>query len=193
MKRQRWLALLLGLLLCLALAGCGVTGPEEEPRLVTEDYDLEAATALLEELADEDIWFAAVNETPLQQDQDFVPTYYHEGMTLVSARLERYETESTRAGTAPWQMAELLVRMEYQGNSPDVPQGWYVEYVLESMDGGQEDWSFMGYRDDEGTSLSEVAYGEDWSVPLQEEFPWDKYPLPTYEVADPAADAEDQG
>ena len=51
----------------------------------------------------------------------------------------------------------------------------------------------MGYRDDEGTSLSEVAYGEDWSVHLQEDFPWDKYPLPTYEVADPAADAEDQG
>lgn len=192
MKRQRWLSVLLGLLLCLALTGCG-SGPEKEPRLVTEDYDLEAATALLEELADEDIWFAAVNETPLQQDQDFVPTYYHEGMTLVSARLERYETESTRAGTAPWQMAELLVRMEYQGNSPDVPQGWYVEYVLESMDGGQEDWSFAGYRDDEGTSLSEVAYGEDWSVPLREDFPWDKYPLPTYEVADSATDAEDQG
>lgn len=193
MKRQRWLAVLLGLLLCLVLTGCGGTEPEEEPRLVTEDYDLEAATALLEELADEDIWFAAVNETPLQEDQDFVPTYYHEGMTLVSARLERHETEATQAGSAPWQLAELLVRMEYQGDSPDVPQGWYVEYVLKSWDGGQEDWSFAGYRDDEGTSLSEVAYGEDWSVPLQEDFPWDKYPLPTYEVADPAADAEDQG
>ena len=192
MKRQRWLSVLLGLLLCLALVGCG-SGPEEEPQLVTEDYDLEAATALLEELADEDIWFAAVNETPLQQDQDFVPTYYHEGMTLVSARLERTETAATQAGTAAWQMAKLLVRMEYQGDNPDVPQGWYVDYVLESMDGGQEDWSFAGYRDDEGTNLSGFAYGEDWSVPLREDFPWDKYPLPTYEVADSAADPEDQG
>lgn len=192
MKRQHWLAVLLGLLLCLTLTGCG-SGPEEEPRLVTEDYDLEAATALLEELADQDIWFAAVNETPLQEGQGFLPTYYHEGMTLVSARLERTETEATQAGSAAWQLAELLVRMEYQGDSPDVPQGWYVEYVLQSLDGGQEDWSFAGYRDDQGNNLAGAAYEEEWSVPLKEDFPWDKYPLPTYEAADSAAEAQDQG
>lgn len=192
MKRRRWPVALLGLLLCLALTGCGSSGPEEETRLMTEDYDLETATALLEELADDDIWFVAVNETPLQEGQGFVPTYYHEGMTLVSARLERHETEATQAGSAPWQLAELLVRMEYQGDSPDVPQGWYVDYVIKSWDGGQEDWSFAGYRDDQGNNLAGAAYKEEWSVPLGADFPWDKYPLSTYEVPDGMADTDGQ-
>lgn len=177
MRRNWKLWLLAGLLallgLAMALCGCGSQGAGEDG---PEAYDLEQAVAALEAAADQTIWQTAQGETQLAQGQGFTPTYYHEGMELVSAYVERECALDQGADTCDAHLANLYVRMEYTGDSDVVPEGWYLEYNLRSNSHDEEGWGFVGYRDSGGSSLSDCQVN--WQLPLAEDFPADKYQLP---------------